>query len=503
MQYTNIKTICQVSGKILIIAIFSCFFLFTSFAKTVNSPLSLKEQAAQAMSDLVDSIIDIAKTGALAELKTGEFKYLYDINNPRSEDPVNILQRERIEKAVVTLVEISRDVIYSNIITACDAARIDIRACASTVTSRAEVGGIVANAVINRFDDARRAGGNQLDQLIAITEAYTTQQVAIDKFAVNIAQLETALNDLIVERELVDGYIQKTQTAIQTAGIFNLRIFVLGKLGFGLRDLQDMRAQIGSAVEDVRQTIHDLARIKSNIEQRKIKPFDIDRLRVEAGKDLSAVKKDTDNIKSILSRSTLAWLVGKYNELNPTAQIDLAAMQKKTDNRLQPLDTIIKSLDDPDMNDMIEKLKKALAIPGIDPTKDLIDHLKIKDLTLPKPSSVSGNPTGTIIGVDGVPPVNIPPIGNRPQGTAFSATDPFAVPPEEEIPPNAVLISILRKGRNIEAYLIYDKNGKLLGNGPTGPDGTKTIQNKKLGSKLYYIPPSEKNKPGVIKEIPR
>lgn len=480
MQYTNIKTICQVIGKSIVIVLFSCFFSFSVFGQAVPLDITqLQKQAAQDLADLVEEIITTAKKGALTELKTGKYKKLYDSKNPS-----DIAEWKKIEKAVITLIDANRAVIYTNIIAMCRASRADIKAC--DPKSRAEAAGKIIDSVLRNVATARENGGNQLDQMIIITEAHTAQQIAIDRLAMNIVQLQAAQADLIVQRGLVDKYILKTEEAIREAGLFNRRIFVLKELRAGLRDLQDARALIGSAIHNVGQTINDLARIRRNLERQLIKPADVDRLLAEANNDLLAVKKDTDGIKRILNRATLAWLVEKYNELNPAAPINLADMQKKTDDRLKPLDTILQSLKNKEMQDMLKKLKAALAVPGIDPSKPLIDQLKIEELRLPKPSSSSGNPSGTIIGVDGIPVISGP-------------GDPFiAMPPQD-----AVRITLERdpRGRPIRQYdgtFVFREDGKSVRHG-TGKNGTKKVEeflkNPQEGALLYiYTDPATGNK---------
>ncbi len=506
MQYNSIKNICQVLGKILIILFFCIFLTPYTFAQTSKpDTTSLKDQAAQAMSDLVDGIIEIAKVGALAELKTGEFKYLYDPSDPRSSDPMNIAQREKIEEAVNTLIEANRDVIYINIIKACGAAFTDIKACSPK--SRAEVGGSVASAVINRFDDARRAGSVQLDQLILITEVHTIQQIAIDKLDANIQKLQATGASLVTERRLVDGYVSAAQQADRDLN-FVKRFFVGNKMAAGISDLVAVRNRIGSAIENINQTTNDLMRMKHNLENRNIKPADIDKLMKDAEKGLTAVKNDTNDILAVLNRPTLAWLIGKYNELHPDTPVNLVLMRQSVRDRLIPLDEIIKSLSGKEMRDNMQKLKDALGVPNVFPNKPLIDQLKINVPHPSKPSSSSGNPTGTIIGTDGLPFVDNPPIGNKPKPETTSGfVDPLAIPPQTDIPSEQTSATYRidwpyhdSKGK-ILYWTIFEYPSSLPSKDATPYNGKK-IQSQKYKPvhNSIYIPPEKRadSKNGTI-----
>ena len=79
MYSTSIKFICQASLTILLVALFSCFLSSFVFAQTIPANIQkLREQAAQEFANLIENAIEDAKIGALAELKTGEYKKLYE-----------------------------------------------------------------------------------------------------------------------------------------------------------------------------------------------------------------------------------------------------------------------------------------------------------------------------------------------------------------------------------------------------------------------------------------
>ena len=468
MQYTSIKNICQVSINALVLGFFCFFPVYSAMAQNgvAANVAKLREQAAKEIENLIEQSIEAAKKGALAELKTGEYKKLYESN-----DPGDIAQRQRIESAVITLIDANRSVIYASIIEACRKSAAEIAEC--DPKSRAEAAGKIIDSILRNVAEARENGTRKLDEMIAVTEAHTAQQAAIERIAANIAQLNAARDQLAAKKALVEGYIAETKDVIANAGVFNMRIFVLQDLKDGLRDLQNALTGIVRAMDSVRNTSNDLAAIKWKLENRAVKPEEVNTLLAGARKDLLAVQVNTDFIVSVLNRESLAWLVGKYNELNPTKPIDLAQMRKDVDAQLAPLASIIKGLEGKEMKAMLEKLKAALLVPGVDPKKPLTDSLKIDVPTSPKPNGPSSNPSGSIIGVDDVPVWSNPPSsGNRP---------PIAVPPPLVAPPDNARIVLVGDGRGGPlrqrdgSFVFYYAADPAKTRYSTGPDGTQTI----------------------------
>ena len=468
MYYNSIKNICQVVLNALLLG-FLCFFsVYPAIAQNSVSAnvAKLREQAAKEIENLIEQSIEAAKKGALSELKTGEYKKLYESN-----DPGVIAQRERIENAIITLIDANRSVIYANIIDACRKAAREISEC--DPRSRAEAAGKIIDSILRSVAEARENGTRQLDQMIAITEAHTAQQAAIERIAANIAQLNSAWNQLAAKKALVEGYIAETKDVIANANVFNMRIFVLQDLKDGLRDLENTRTGIIRAMDSVRDTSNDLASVKWKLENRAVKPEEVNTLLAAARKDLIAVQRNTDAIVAVLARESLAWLVGKYNKLNPSKPINLAEMRMDVNAQLAPLTGIIKGLESKEMKAMLEKLKAALLVPGVDPTKPLIDNLKVDISVSPKPNTPSSNPSGSIIGIDGLPVPNNPSSGGgRP---------PVAVPPQPVAPPDNARIVLVRDAQGSPvrqpngSFLFYYAADPAKTRYSTGPDGTQTI----------------------------
>ncbi len=424
MYCTSIKNICQVAGKCFIIAAFLCLLVPAGF----GNAQALRDDRNKAVDDLVDGIIEKAKEAALNGLRTGEFKYLYDPKDPRSKDPANIALRGRLEAAAVALVEAGRDLMDKRIADACKAVLTDITSC-PPFQNPAAFSSQLSDSVVNQFAAARQQGSAELLRLIAVTEAHTVQTNALAEINASLGMLASSKDGLLAERELVNGYIVDARKAQDELGFFERLGGGREKIEKGINDLNKVLLQISRMLAEIDAAIQRSNRIKAGIENGTLKGGDIDRAMAEARISIANIQSHGSTIGYILQWPDLVWLVTQYNIRNPNKPVDLAAIQQSIKDRLAPINAADKAMRTKEAQDKIDKLKKSLLIPGINPKLTLPQQLQKVVPCNPKPKAAGDKPTVGITGVDGIPPQDIMPNADTPViVTLYDATTGAPVP---------------------------------------------------------------------------